>query len=86
MMNEPIIIRLNSFVNKDDFRRIAEDLKKENENIIVIPAECEVLLPKITRCKDCEFHRNGCGICDIWHAHTSPDGFCHRGRKYGKSL
>ena len=39
---------------------------------------------ELVTCKDCEYHRNGCGICDIWHAHTSPDGYCHRGRKYGK--
>ena len=84
-MTNPIIIRLNAFVTKDKFRRIAEDLKKEDENIIVIPADCEVLYPHITYCRDCEFHRNGCGICDIWHTHTSPDGFCHRGRKYGKN-
>ena len=40
---------------------------------------------ELVTCKDCEYHRNGCGICDIWHAHTNPDGYCHRGRKYGKN-
>lgn len=40
---------------------------------------------ELVSCKDCEYHRNGCGICDIWHAHTNPDGYCHRGRKYGKN-
>lgn len=40
---------------------------------------------ELVTCKDCEYHRNGCGICDIWHAHTNPDGYCHRGRKYGKT-
>lgn len=39
----------------------------------------------ITRCKDCEYHRNRINMCDIWHAHTNPDGYCHRGRKYGKT-
>lgn len=39
---------------------------------------------ELIRCKDCEYHRNGCGICDVWHSHTSSDGYCHRGRKYGK--
>ena len=41
-------------------------------------------MDELIRCKDCEYHRNGCGICDIWHAHTNPDGYCHRGRVYGK--
>lgn len=40
---------------------------------------------ELVTCKDCEYHRNGCGICDIWHAHTNPDGYCHKGRKYGKT-
>ena len=39
---------------------------------------------ELVTCKDCEYHRNGCGICDVWHSHTSSDGYCHRGRKYGK--
>ena len=30
---------------------------------------------ELVTCKDCEYHRNGCGICDIWHAHTNLDGY-----------
>lgn len=38
----------------------------------------------ITHCRECEYHRNGINMCDIWHAHTSPEGYCHRGKIYGK--
>ena len=39
---------------------------------------------ELIRCKDCESHRNRSGICDVWHHHTSGEGFCHRGRRYGQ--
>lgn len=39
---------------------------------------------ELIRCQDCESHRNRSGICDVWHHHTSPQGFCHRGRRYGQ--
>lgn len=39
---------------------------------------------ELVRCAECEYHRNGVNMCDIWHAHTNRDGYCHRGRKYGK--
>ena len=39
----------------------------------------------VTRCEHCEEHRNRVGICDVWHAHTPPWGWCYRGRKYGKN-
>lgn len=38
----------------------------------------------LIRCKECESHRNRSGICDVWHHHTSGEGFCHRGRRYGQ--
>lgn len=43
-------------------------------------------IPKeeLIRCDECEYHRNGINMCDVWHAHTNRDGYCHRGRKYGK--
>ena len=83
-MTEPLVIRINEILTEDDFRYVSRKLKQDNPNIIVLPAYCEVLHPQIIRCKDCEYHRNGCGICDIWHAHTNPDGYCHRGKVYGK--
>ena len=39
----------------------------------------------LVRCEHCEEHRNRVGICDVWHAHTPPWGWCYRGRKYGKT-
>lgn len=39
---------------------------------------------ELIRCKECESHRNRSGICDVWHHHTSGEGFCHRGRRYGQ--
>ena len=39
---------------------------------------------ELVRCAECEYHRNGINMCDVWHAHTNRDGYCHRGRKYGK--
>lgn len=39
----------------------------------------------VTRCKDCESHRNRANMCDFWHHHTNGDGYCYRGRKYGGS-
>ena len=38
---------------------------------------------ELITCKDCEYHRNGAGVCDIWHAYTNLNGYCHRARKYG---
>lgn len=38
----------------------------------------------LTRCKDCEYHRNRINMCDIWHRHTSADGFCHRAKAVKK--
>ena len=38
----------------------------------------------LVRCKDCEHHGKRTNMCSIWHAHTKPEGYCHRGKIYGK--
>ena len=38
----------------------------------------------LTRCKDCESHGKRTNMCDIFHCHTNPNGYCHRGRIYGQ--
>lgn len=65
--------RLNSYYG-DAWR----DAQKEIDEAPTVDA-----VPVI-RCKDCESHRNRSGICDVWHHHTSGEGFCHRGRRYGQ--
>ena len=80
-MKDPIVVRINKFLTRDDFRHAAEELKRDNPNIIVLPAEYELLYPDVipvTRCKDCENHGTRTNMCDIWHRNTSADGFCHR--------
>lgn len=39
----------------------------------------------VTRCKDCEYHGKRTNICDIFHCHTNPNGYCHKGRIYGQT-
>lgn len=38
----------------------------------------------LTLCKVCESHGTRTNMCDIWHRHTSPDGFCHRAKAVKK--
>ena len=40
---------------------------------------------ELIRCKDCEHHGNRTNMCDIFHCHTNPNGYCHRGRIYGQA-
>lgn len=40
---------------------------------------------ELVYCEHCEYHGKRTNMCDIWHSHTNPNGYCHRGRKYGKS-
>lgn len=56
-MKDPIVIKINQFLTKDDFRRASEELKKENPEIIVLPAHCDLLYPALIKCKDCRHWR-----------------------------
>lgn len=38
---------------------------------------------ELVRCKECQSHRNRTNMCDEWHCHTGPFGYCHRGKRYG---
>lgn len=38
-------------------------------------------LSELIRCKNCEHHRDRINMCDIWHRHTSREGYCHRAKK-----
>ena len=60
-----IVVKIDQFLTKDDFRRASEELKKENPNIIVLPAHCDLLYPALIKCKDCKHHgeQNGSGYC-----------------------
>lgn len=87
-MNDPIVVRINKFMTRDDFRHASEELKRDNPNIIVLPAEYELLYPDVipvTRCKDCENHGTRTNMCSIWHHHTNAQGFCHRAKAVKKN-
>lgn len=75
-MKDPIVVRINKFMTRDDFRHAAAELKQENPDIIVIPAEYELLYPEeipVIRCKDCKYYsakpEYHWGICE---AHGNP--------------
>lgn len=36
---------------------------------------------ELIRCKKCAEHGKRTNYCAIWKCNTSPDGYCHRGRK-----
>lgn len=40
---KPIVIRCKTLLGEDDFKRIAERIKEENQNVIVIPCDAEVV-------------------------------------------
>jgi hypothetical protein len=54
-MMEPIIVRINRYLTKEEYQCILEDIKRKNQNIIVLPPECELLYPAAIRCKVCKF-------------------------------
>lgn len=83
-MTDPIVVRINSFLTRDDFRHAAEELKRDNPNIIVLPSYCEVLHPQIIRCKDCENHGTRTNMCYIWNRNTNGEGYCHRAKAKSK--
>ena len=60
---------------------MTEWIVKLNDNI---KEKQTVLAERLTRCKDCEHHGKRTNMCSIWHAHTKPEGYCHRGKIYGK--
>ena len=41
----------------------------------------KVLEQELIRCKECTEHGKRTNYCAIWRCNTSPDGYCHRGRK-----
>ena len=40
---------------------------------------------ELTLCKQCEEHHKRTNYCAIWKCNTDPEGFCYKGRKYGKA-
>lgn len=40
---EPIVIRINKLLRKEEFDKLAEDIKRQGENIICIPCDAEVV-------------------------------------------
>lgn len=36
---------------------------------------------ELVRCNECTEHGKRTNYCAIWKCNTSPDGYCHRGRK-----
>ena len=85
-MKDPIVVKINQFLTKDDFRRASEELKKEDANIIVLPSYCDLIYPELIKCKDCKyFERRSIyhhGLCDV-HCNgvgekevTSEDQYC----------
>lgn len=40
---EPTVIRAKTFMRKEDFDKWAEDIKKQNKNIVCIPCDAEVV-------------------------------------------
>jgi len=36
---------------------------------------------ELIRCKKCAEHGKRTNYCAIWKCNTSPNGYCHRGRK-----
>lgn len=45
--------------------------------------DCYIRKGELVRCKECQSHRNRTNMCDEWHCHTGPFGYCHRGKRYG---
>lgn len=72
-MKDPIVVRINKFLTRDDFRKEAEKFKRDNPDIIVLPAEYELLYPDVipvTRCRDCTKYKQGMTVTE-WY-------FCSR--------
>lgn len=59
-----------------DCKQNAIDMLKKAPTVDAVP---------VIRCKDCEYHGKRTNICDIFHCHTNPNGYCHRGHVYGKA-
>ena len=64
-MADPIVVKINQFLTKDDFRRASEELKKENPNIIVLPAYCDLLYPALIKCRDCKYYLKSDEQCQL---------------------
>ena len=41
----------------------------------------KALEQELIRCKKCAEHGKRTNYCAIWKCNTSPNGYCHRGRK-----
>lgn len=55
-----------------------EGLGYQYNRVINAPAVDAV---PVIRCKECTEHGKRTNYCAIWRCNTSPDGYCHRGRK-----
>lgn len=40
---------------------------------------------RVTYCYQCQDHFDRTNMCGEWKCHTPPNGYCHKGRKYGKT-
>lgn len=39
---------------------------------------------RVVHCATCEYHRDRVNLCDVWHTHTNPAGYCHRAKAVKK--
>ena len=73
---EPIVIRVKTFMRKEDFDKCAEDIKKQGENVICIPCDEEVVVGRPHG--EWIVLENGNVECSICHREKQDgwDNFC----------
>ena len=48
MSNQKYFVRVDAFMRKDDFKKFAEELREQDQNIIVLPPYVNLLYPKMS--------------------------------------
>lgn len=52
-MSDKVYVQTTRFLNRDEFNYLQYELKKKDENIVLLPYGVKVVKPAVIMCKDC---------------------------------
>ena len=52
-MSDKVYVQTTRILNRDEFNYLQHELKKKDENIVLLPYDVKVVKPEVIMCKDC---------------------------------
>lgn len=90
-MSEKVYVQTERILSRDQLKDLEYELKKKDENIVLLPYGVKVVKPVVIMCKDCKYYRDG----DCWHEwdndgriyyqsvinEPNPDDYCSKAER-----